>query len=350
MGVKGFTKVVSSTDVTLKDLKNQTLAVDGSLELYRAALGMASVKGLTDGSGKPTLHVSVILANIIKYKQNKIDTIWVFDFDPEKLANSECHNPLKLQELEERRKKRDAAKKKILELKKQNKNSDSDSDLFSDIDDEEETKKAIQKQEKIAFTLQSWMVNDIKLILNLLDIKWVESPKGVEAECLAARLTHDDVAEADAVLSSDADALLFGASTLIKKNTRTKKYNRFYLDEVLEKHNITQKQLIQMGIVLGTDMYKDKVKKLFFRIGPKTVIGKLKSGVLKDKFKDPEVKKAMEHFQEICDIDSLEWHNEDEDSFTNIAKAKQLLEWLVKEKNFNRSRIRKQISKIIKLD
>lgn len=359
MTVKGFTKLYSSSEVTLKDLKNQVLAVDASLELYRAALGMDSVRGLTDLSGKPTLHISVILANLIKYKKNSIDTIWVFDFDPEKLKNSECHNPLKLKELQIRRNKRESAKKKIKKLQKEV--SDSDSDLFSETDSDEDEKipksdkkkemqkKEIQKQEKIAFTLQSWMVNDIKLILNLFDIKWVEAPKGVEAECLAARLTHHDVAEADAVLSTDADALLFGASTLIKKNSRTKKYERFYLDEILSKNKITQEQLIQSGIVLGTDMYKDKEKKLFYRIGPKTVLSKIKSGSLKEKFQDSEVKNAIKHFQELCCVDGLEWHNDNDEAFSNKKKAQDLLEWLVKEKNFNHARTKKQICKVIKI-
>lgn len=358
MTVKGFSKLYSSTPVSLKDLKGKVLAVDASLELYRASLGMASVMGLTDSKGKPTLHISVILSNLIKYKTNKIKTIWIFDYDPEKMKNSECHNPLKVKELEMRRKRREAAKAKILKLKEK-KPKNEFNELFSDTDndseeekitiEEEKIKKEIQKQEKIAFTLQSWMVNDIKLMLNLLDIKWVEAPKGIEAECLAARLTHNDINEADAVLSTDADTLLFGASTLIKKNTRTKKYERYYLDDILSKHEITQKQLIQSGIVLGTDMYKDKEKKLFYRIGPKKVLGKIKSGDLDEKFKDKDVKKAIKHFQESCDIENLEWHNENKISFSDKKKVSDLLEWLVNEKNFNRLRIKKQISKVIKL-
>ena len=367
MGVHGFTKMVTPEEVTLVDLINQILAVDGSLELYRALLGMASIKGLS-AFGKTTLHVSVLLSNIIKYKLHKIDTIWVFDYDPEKLQNSDCHNPLKLLELEERRKKREVAKEKIKKLKeeaKKEKGATSEDELFSDSDSDEDTEVAskpkakpktatekkieIQKQEKIAFVLESWMVNDIKLMLNLLDIKWVEAPKGVEAECLAARLTHSDVSEADAVLSSDADALLFGATTLIKKNTRTKKYDRFYLEDILEDKKLTQEQLIKVGIVLGTDMYKDKEKKLFYRIGPKTAIAKVKSGDLNKAFKDKDVKKALDHFKEICPVDNLEWHNDNEDAFSNKTKAKALIDWLVNTKNFNRARITKQIAKIIKL-
>jgi 5'-3' exonuclease len=367
MGVHGFTKMVTPEGVTLKDLTNQIFAVDGSLELYRALLGMSSVKGLS-AFGKTTLHVSVLLANLIKYKIHKINTIWVFDYDPENLQNSECHNPLKLREREERRKKREVAIEKIKKLKNELKNekdaqpgdelfSDSDSDSDSNRNIKEPKTRAtvseknieIQKNEKIAFVLESWMVNDIKLMLNLLDIKWVEAPKGFEAECLAARLTQSDVAEADAVLSSDADALLFGATTLIKKNLRTKQYDRFYLKDILEKKKLTQEQLIQVGIVLGTDMYKDKEKKLFYRIGPKTAIAKVKSGVLDNAFKDKDVKKAIDHFKEICSVDDLEWHNENEEAFSNKKKAHMLIDWLVNTKSFNKARITKQIAKVIKL-
>ena len=363
MGIKGFAVAFAGKGsvISLKDLKNQTLAVDASLELYRAALGMASVKGLTDAKGRSTLHISVILANLVAYQTAKISTIWVFDFDPEKLSNSEHHNPLKIKELEERREKRDKANKKIEKLKQDDLFTDSDSDSNSDSDSDdkaakedgkaakESKKKEIEKQEKIAFVLQSWMVNDIKLLLNFLDIKWVEAPKGVEAECLAARLTHEDVAEADAVLSSDVDALLFGATSLIKKNSKTKKYTKYDLSELLEDEEINQNQLIKLGIVLGSDMYKDKEKKLFFRIGPKSVIKKVKSGDLDGKFDDPDVKKAIDHFEMVCDVDSLEWHNENEDSYCNVEKAKHLIDWLVNEKSFNRARITKQIQKIIKL-
>ena len=359
MGIKGFAVVFSESGstITLKDLKNQTIAVDASLEIYRAALGMASVKGLTDSKGRSTLHISVILANLVKYRVAKISTVWVFDFDPEKLANNECHNPLKFLELEERREKRAKATAKLADMKSlvRESNGDlfSDSDSDSDVEEPKptasESKKEMEKQEKIAFVLQSWMVNDIKLILNFFDIKWVEAPRGVEAECLAARLTHDDVAEADAVLSSDADALLFGAAALVKKNPRTKKYDRYYLSDLLESKEITQNQLIKLGIVLGSDMYKDKEKKLFYRIGPKSAIGKIKSGSLDEKFDDQDVKRAIDHFEAVCDVDSLEWHNENEDAFCDVGKAKKLVDWLVIEKSFNRSRITSQIQKIVKL-
>lgn len=383
MGIHGFAKAFDSKEeVTLKDLKNQTLAIDASTEIYRAALGMQSVKGLTDKSGRSTLHISVLLSNMIKNHLNKIDMIWVFDFDPNKAKNKECHNPLKLKELEKRKKRRDEAKKKIKELKKKQeellkskrdkmskkelaaqKKKEKMAELFSDSDEDsdeptekmskmeesEKIKEEINKKEKQTFHLESWMVNDIKLILNLLGIQWVESPEGFEAECVAANLTSENVAMADAVFSPDADALLYGASTLIKKNIRTKKLERMYLSDILEEKEISQEELIKMGIIMGSDMYKDK-KKYFYRIGPKTAIKKIRSGKLDKAFKDPEVIKAVEHFQHPCDTDNLEWHNDSDDPFTNVESVKMLIDWLVNEKSFNRKRITNQLKKVVDLE
>ena len=353
MGIKGFSAVFTASAISLKDLKNKTLAVDASLEIYRAALGMASVKGLSDAKGRTTLHISVILSNLIAYASAHINTIWVFDHDGSK--SPEPHNPLKSKELDERREKRAAAAKKIAKLR--DLEDPPESNLFSDSDSDSDEPASlkdiaheIEKQEKIAFVIQDWMISDIKRILDALNIKWVESPKGVEAECLAARLTQVDVAEANAVLSSDADALLFGATALVKKNSKTKKYERFVLSEILEDKEITQNQLIKMGIVLGSDMYKDKEKKLFFRIGPKSVLSKIKSGALDQKFEDPEVKCAIEHFEATCEVGALEWHNSDASPYGDEKKALQLIDWLVGEKNFSRSRITKQMQKAVKID
>jgi 5'-3' exonuclease len=355
MGIKGFSAVFTASPISLKDLKNKTLAVDASLEIYRAALGMASVKGLSDAKGRTTLHISVILSNLIAYATANINTVWVFDYDGSK--SPELHNPLKSKELEERREKRAAANARIAKLR--DLEDPSESNLFSDSDsdsDEPSIKASprdiaqeIEKQEKIAFVIQDWMISDIKRILDAFSIKWVESPKGVEAECLAARLTQIDVAEANAVLSSDADALMFGATALVKKNSKTKKYERFILADLLEDKEITQNQLIKMGIVLGSDMYKDKEKKLFFRIGPKSVLAKIKSGTLDQKFEDPEVKCAIEHFEATCEVGALEWHNSDALPYGDCKKVQQLVDWLVDEKNFSRSRITKQLQKAVKI-
>ena len=54
-------------------------------------------------------------------------------------------------------------------------------------------------------------------------------------------------------------------------------------------------------------------------------------------------------FNEGCKIDEIEWHNSEGNAFSDVKKVNLLIEWLVTEKNFNRERIKKQLSKIIKL-
>ena len=70
MGIHDFTKCFKAARVVkLADYANSTCAVDAMGEIWRAALGAKSVAILTDANGKPTLHISVILANIAEFKK-----------------------------------------------------------------------------------------------------------------------------------------------------------------------------------------------------------------------------------------------------------------------------------------
>ena len=109
MGIRDLSKVFQGTEKKLKDFSGYTLAIDGSTELYRAALGMKSIKGLSDSTGKSTLYISVILHNLIAYKKHNIKQIWVFD-------NAEINSYKKL-ELGERKRQKEKAKKKLSEVK-----------------------------------------------------------------------------------------------------------------------------------------------------------------------------------------------------------------------------------------
>lgn len=101
MGIKDFSKTFEAVRVVKwKDLKNKTVAIDAMTEIYRAALGAQSTHTLTDRDGNPTIHLSVLLANIVEMQSNGIKQIWVFDHDAEADANASFHNPNKINELE----------------------------------------------------------------------------------------------------------------------------------------------------------------------------------------------------------------------------------------------------------
>ena len=78
MGIKGFSKTFTSRVIKQKDLKDLTGALDASVILYQSCLGMQSVKGLTDSSGTPTLHINVIIARVLNFIKGSVGQVWVF--------------------------------------------------------------------------------------------------------------------------------------------------------------------------------------------------------------------------------------------------------------------------------
>lgn len=377
MGIKDFTKVFPNQGtVAFKHIKNSTIAIDASVELYRTSLGMKSVSALTDQSGKSTVHINTLLANIIKYQQHKINQIWVFDFDSESDKSAEFHNPLKIQELQKRKLAKEKAQKALRELEKEE-------DLFSeseieesaeekseDEESEEESEKEKKKKEipkkgpskesleKRTFSLNKDIVNDLKFILNCFGIKWLEAPYGYESEQICACLTklseelsdHENMhlspqlvekLKSDYAWSQDADTLIFGAKALIKKNIKDKKYYLYQLDKIIDsipKPNAGMDDLIKIGVILGCDFAKKSPG-----IGAKTVLKKYKNITLSE-----DQEKAVKLFKKAGpDLSGVIIHNIDEQPFEDIKKANILIEWL-ENKSFSKSRVKKQISKVIK--
>jgi flap endonuclease-1 len=100
-----------------------------------------------------------------------------------------------------------------------------------------------------------------------------------EAEAQAARYVREGYAYA--VVSQDADCLLFGAPRMIKNLSITGRRKKpgtpiYYtvepelieLNEVLEANNLTQEQLITLGMLVGTDFNPGGIK----GIGPKKAL------------------------------------------------------------------------------
>ncbi len=106
-------------------------------------------------------------------------------------------------------------------------------------------------------------------MLGLMGLTWVEAP--MEAEGAAAVMcSRGDVA---AVASQDWDTLLYGAPVMVRNLTShgTRRFGRaihaerIVLSDMLEEHDITREQLVDVGIMVGTDFHPG-IK----GIGPKT--------------------------------------------------------------------------------
>jgi flap endonuclease-1 len=359
MGIKSFSKIFTySKKIKLAQLKNCTLVIDGFIQAYQSALGMSNVRGLTDASGNPTIHINVILSRVIKFKLMGITQLWIFDYDANEDTSAEFHNPAKMIELEKRKKRKEVAQKKIKELNKKKKaleeKNNKNDDLFSDSDNDDivdtnsETKESIDskilKQEKASFSMNRSIINDIKFILNCFDIPWANAIKGTEAEQICADLTSDeDNAIADYAYTTDTDCIAYGCTSLIRPDYRKKEFHLYETDKILSDNEITMDELLDICVIMGTDFCNKTPG-----IGPKTVLRKFRTTELTD-----EQKNAKKLFKKHSDLTKLKWQADPLDGpepFDDSIKINALLNWLVDDKGFNRDRVKKQMIKVVDAD
>jgi flap endonuclease-1 len=351
MGIKSFSKIFTySKKLKLTQLKNCTLVIDGFIQAYQSALGMANIRGLTDASGNPTIHINVILSRIIKFKLMGITQIWIFDYDANEDCSSDFHNPAKMLELEKRKKRKDVAQNKIKELNQKKKDIEENKEKGDDecpvdlnqLDTNIDSK--ILKQEKASFSMNRSIINDIKFMLSCFDIPWTNAIKGTEAEQICADLTSDEEhAIADYVYTTDTDCIAYGCTALIRPDYRKKEFHLYETDKILYDNDLTMDELLDICVIMGTDFCNKTPK-----IGPKTVLRKFRTTEL-----TTDQKNAKKIFKKHSDLTKLKWQSDPLDGpepFDDSIKIKALLNWLVNDKGFNSDRVKKQIIKVVDSD
>jgi flap endonuclease-1 len=178
-----------------------------------------------------------------------------------------------------------------------------------------------------------------------------------EGEATASYLSKRGIVYA--CVSQDYDSILFGTKRLIRNLTISGKRKvpnkNFYVDiepeiveydQVLKKNNINREQLIDLGILIGTDFNPDG----FNGIGPKTalkLIQKFKRLENIDKVKDQLESTPYKQIREIFlnpEVNDTEYQDL---QFGNLNKEK-IIEFLCKEKNFSLARVSNYIEKLNK--
>ena len=328
MGVKGFSKTFKPTLSTLKKLKGKKAAIDASVMIYQSALGMKNINGLTDTDGNPTLHINVIHSRILNFNINDIEQHWVFDYHEKNYIS-----PDKIPEIKKRNDRKENAQAEIDKLQKKKTREE---ELFSESDsDEKETDDKINKLKKITFSPTETMFNDCKYLLNVYGIQWSIAPKGIEAEYVCAKLCN--ISDCDFVYTTDIDALMYKAPVLIRpvKSKGKKLLQKYVLSDILLDNKITHDDLTKIAMILGTD-HAPKTP----RIGPGTVLKKFKDVELSD-----EQKSGMCVFSKPFKLTKT--NNVDLEKKELYHRINSMLNWLV-AKNFNRERVKKQITKVYK--
>jgi flap endonuclease-1 len=202
--------------------------------------------------------------------------------------------------------------------------------------------------------LKDYMADDSKRLLNFMGIPWVQAPS--EGEAQATHLTKKG--DADFCASQDYDSLLFGAPQLVRNVTisgrrKLPRKNVYIevvpemveLNEVLNKLGISHEQLIDIGILIGTDFNPEGVK----GIGPKTALQLIKGHGSLEKLL-PTLKEA-EFPVEPAKIREIFLHPKVTDSYRLIWKepdTEGVIEFMCGERDFSEDRVRKTLEKMTK--
>jgi flap endonuclease-1 len=235
--------LVSPEPIELSDLSGQRVAIDVFLNSYQFITSMTGPDGKPlSFDGKPVAHLMGFLDRASVMISEGIDPVFVFDGKP---------HELKSQTLDGRRERKVEAVSRW--------------EAAVDAGDMEAAKKL--GPQTAEYTPE--MVQETKDLFDLMGVSWVEAP--MEAEGAAAVMcSRGDVA---AVASQDWDTLLYGSPVMVRNLTshgtrrfgRVMSAERIVLSDTLESHGITREQLVDLGIMVGTDFHPG-IK----GIGPKT--------------------------------------------------------------------------------
>ena len=189
------------------------------------------------------------------------------------------------------------------------------------------------------------MVAETKRLFDCLGLVWIEAP--MEAEGAGAvRCANGEVA---AVASQDWDTLLYGSPVMIRNLTShgRKKFGRLLtaekvvLQELLDTHDITREQLVDLAIMIGTDFHPG-IK----GIGPKTGLKLIKEhGTME------EVSEVKE-FEMPEDIETIRGlfldHPVHPDPIPNATRAveKDLRDFLQGECGFSDGRLQRALDRL----
>ncbi len=311
-------------EIKFSELKGRAIAIDAYNTLYQFLSIIRQPDGtpLMDSHGRITSYLSGLLYRTSNYMAEGIKPIYVFDGRPPNL---------KMRTLDERMRIRRKAQQDWLAAK--------------EIGNEE---LAMRKAQQTS-VLTKDMVNEAKKLLDLMGVPWVQAPSEGEAQAAYIAMRGDTYASA----SQDYDSLLFGTPILIRnmaitgrrKLPRKRIYvevrpEKINLKENLQNLGVSREQLVDMGILVGTD-YNPGIK----GIGPKTALKLIKKhGNLEAVMKARNIE--IPDFEEIRNIFlnppveknyQIEWRDVNEQD---------LIDFMCGEHDFSVERVKSSIEKM----
>mgnify|MGYP000245768471 FL=1 len=267
-------------DIDLAELRGKRVGIDAFLTAFQflTTIRDRSPTGdggpLRDSKGRVVAHLMGILNRTTSMLSMGIQPIFIFDGQsPE----------LKADELAARRKRR-------LEAEAIHKQALEDGDY-----------QTAQKMAQRIVHYSPEMIDDTKKMLDLLGVRWIDA--AAEGEGQAAVMAVKG--QLDIVATQDWDALLYGSPILVrnlmshgsKRHGRTVKAQKINLQEMLDTHDLSREQLVDLAIMIGTDFHPG-----LKGIGPKTGIKLIKSLGTIEAICEEKGKEVPERLDEIREI------------------------------------------------
>jgi len=312
----------------LESFGSKIVAIDAYNAIYQFLSIIRGPDGqpLSDNRGKITSHISGLFYRNVNFLSLGIKPVYVFDGRPPSLKTAEIEKRKQV--------------KKDATIKYERALSEGKYD---------EARKYAQQTS----VLRDEMVDDSKKLLDLFGIPYIQAPS--EGEATAAHLTITGKAHASA--SQDFDSLLFGARRLVRNFTnsgRRKLPNRnttievepeiIDLHKTLSELGVTREQLVDIGILIGTDYNPDG----FERIGPKTALkivkehGRLEEiPQIQEKLSELDYTKLRQMFlqPQIADVKEI--------NFGTIDYGG-VISYLTQERNFSQDRVETSLNRLKK--
>ncbi len=326
MGVN-LRDIAEPKKISLEDLKGRSLAIDAFNTLYQFLSIIRGESGdlLKDSKGNVTSHLSGLFYRSMNLLDIGIKLVYIFDGEPPKLKHAEIL--------------------RRAEIKKEAASLYTEAVARNDL-------VAAKRYASATAYLDKAMIQDSKKLLDLMGIPWIQAPS--EGEATAAHLAKNGMV--DYAASQDYDSLLFGAPRLARNVTisgKRKLPNRnirvdvipetVVLQDVLTENGISQEQLIEIALILGTDFNHPDFK----GIGPATALKLVKKygkiddiPELKDKIKfDPlEIREIFLHPLVVTPSRSeLE---------ERPPQKEEIFDYLCKEHDFSEDRIKSSFAKL----
>jgi flap endonuclease-1 len=313
--------------IELDDLAGRTVAVDAYNTIYQFITIIRQPDGtpLMDSKGRMTSHLSGLFYRTINLLEHRITPIYVFDGIPP---------ALKRRTLEAR------ASRRADELKEWNRS------LQKGMIEEARAHAVASSR------ITKEIVGSAKELLGYMGIACVQAPS--EGEAQAARMAREGLVYASA--SQDYDLFLFGSPMVVRNLTITGRRKlprknvyidvtpeRIELKRLLESLKIKQRQLIWLGMLMGTD-FNSGIE----GVGPKTalkivrehrslkeIVAYVKSKYGKEFDADPsEVEEVF------ADPETVEVGKSDAESNAKVNKGA-LVRFMSEEHGFSQERIAK---------